>query len=252
MEEIFMSGDNQFWLLTMAMLSGVFWLIAYILIIYRGFKDQSYGMPIVALVGNLAWEIIFGLGLASGCPASWYGCPGWLIQIRNFIWMLFDFVILYTVLRFGRHYFRHPFVQKYFTWIVLGGVAIAFIIIYAIIPEFWISNRWGVVVEGQIPDFLPLTIQGGSYYTGFGLNFIMSLLFIIMMIERDSIAGQSLYIALNKWLGSLAAYGFMVVNGIQTPLVTILYLFVFLFDVGYIGQVYYKCREAGVNPWQRP
>jgi hypothetical protein len=242
---------NHFWLLATAMLSGVFWLLAYIFIIYRGFKDKSYGMPIVALCGNLAWEIIFGLGIETGCPASWATCPATVIQIRNFIWMLFDFVILYTVLKYGRKYFSHPVVKKYFTWIVLSGVVIALLVIYTIVQEFWIRNQWNVVVNGQIPDFLPLKIQGGSYYTGFGLNFMMSLLFITMLIGRGNVDGQSVYIAANKWLGSLAAYAFMLADGIQTPVVNVLYLFVFVWDVAYIWLVYRRCKLDGINPWRR-
>ncbi len=242
---------NHSWLLTTAMLSGVFWLLAYILIIYRGFKDKSYGMPIVALCGNLAWEIIFGLGIETGCPASWSSCPATVIQVRNFIWMLFDLIILYTVLKFGRKYFTHPMVKKYFTWIVLGGVVVALLVIYTVVQEFWIQNQWGVVVNGQVPDFLPLKIQGGSYYTGFGLNFMMSLLFMTMLLGRGNVDGQSFYIAANKWLGSLAAFGFMLADGIQTPVVVVLYTFVFLWDVAYMWLVFRRSKQAGFNPWRR-
>ncbi|MCA9899365.1 MAG: hypothetical protein KC433_14330 [Anaerolineales bacterium] len=242
---------NHFWLLSTAMLSGVFWLLAYIFIIYRGFKDKSYGMPIVALCGNLAWEIIFGLGLETGCPQTWQSCPAGLIQIRNFIWMLFDFVIVYTVLKYGRRYFKRPIVTKNFTWLVLGGIVIAFTVIYSIIPEFWVRNIWHAQVGNEIPDFLPLTIQGGSYYTGFALNFVMSLLFLVFIVVRENVEGQSVYIAINKWLGSLAAYGFMVADGIPTQLVNVLYALVFLFDVAYIYLVYRRCKLEGINPWRR-
>jgi hypothetical protein len=242
---------NHFPLLAAAMLSGVFWLAAYILIIYRGFKDNSYGMPIVALCGNLAWEIIFGLGLESGCPATWDTCPSALIQGRNFIWLLFDFLILYTVLKFGRKYFSHPVVKKYFTWIVIGGIVAAFLVIYTIIQEFWVQNVWGVVVDGGVPDFLPLKIQGGSYYTGFGLNVIMSVLFVVMLLRRGSLEGQSFYIATSKWLGTVAAYAFMLVDAVHSPVVNVLYAIVFLFDVGYMALVYRKSRAEGINPWRR-
>jgi hypothetical protein len=246
-----MLDSNHFWLLATALGSGVFWLVAYVLIIYRGFKDKSYGMPIVALCGNLAWEIIFGLGLEQGCAASWQSCPAGLIQGRNFIWMVFDFVILYTVLKYGRRYFHHPFVKKHFTWIVLGGVVAAFLVIYTIIQEFWIRNIWQIVIDGSIPDFLPLTLQGGSYYTGFGLNLIMSVLFVVMFFRRDSLDGQSFYIAANKWLGTVAAYGFMLADGIQTPVVNVLYAIVFLFDVVYMALVYRQSWAKGINPWRR-
>ncbi len=246
-----MQDSNHFWLLATALGSGVFWLIAYILIIYRGFKDQTYGMPIVAFIGNIAWEFIFGLGIERGCAASWSSCPAAIIQARNFIWLLFDVVILYTVLKFGRRYFT-GFFYKYFHAIVIGGIVVTGLLIYAIVQEFWIKNIWGVQVGGTTPEFLPLTLQGGSYYTGFGLNFMMSILFVFMIYRRGNVDGQSVYIALGKWLGTVAAYGFMLADGIQTPVVNILYAVVFVFDVVYIKMVYDKCREQGIDPWRRP
>lgn len=246
-----MLDSNHTWLLVTALGSGVFWLIAYILIIYRGFKDESFGMPVVALIGNIAWEFIFGVGIETGCPATWASCPATVIQVRNFIWLLFDVVILYTVLKYGRRAFT-GILQRFFTPIVLGSIVVAGLLIYSIVQEFWIRNTWGVVVNGQVPEFLPLTIQGGSYFTGFGLNVIMSILFVFMMYRRQSVEGQSLYIALSKWLGSLAAYGFMVADGAQSLVVNILYAVVFLFDLFYIWQVYRQCRREGINPWTRP
>ncbi|MHC5853839.1 transmembrane-type terpene cyclase [Nostoc sp.] len=38
--------------------SGAFWILTYILLIQRGFKDQTYGMALVALCANLSWEFI--------------------------------------------------------------------------------------------------------------------------------------------------------------------------------------------------
>jgi hypothetical protein len=246
-----MLDSNHTWLLVTALGSGVFWLLAYLLIIYRGFKDESFGMPVVALIGNIAWEFIFGLGIESGCPATWASCPGTVIQIRNFIWLLFDFLILYTVLKYGRRHFTGV-LQRFFTPIVLSSIVVAGLLIYSIVQEFWIRNQWGVVINGATPEFLPLTLQGASYYTGFGLNAMMSILFVFMMYRRQSIEGQSLYIAISKWLGSLAAYGFMLADGIQGPVVNILYAVVFVFDLFYIWQVYTQCRAEGINPWTRP
>jgi hypothetical protein len=73
-----------------------------------------------------------------------------------------------------------------------------------------------------------------------------------MMYRRQSVEGQSLYIAVSKWLGSLAAYGFMLADGIQGPVVNILYAVVFVFDLFYIWQVYTQCKREGINPWTRP
>lgn len=245
-----MLDSNHYALLTTAMLSGLFWLVAYICIIYRGFKDKSYGMPVVALCGNLAWEIIYGLRLEPVCPLTWTSCPDAVIQGRNAIWLLFDLAILYTVLKYGRHYFS-GFLGKYFTPIVLGGVAVAGMIIYFFVNEYYIRNAWGVSVGGKIPEFLPLTEQGGSDVTGFALNLIMSILFVFMLERRGSVDGQSFTIAVSKWLGTLAAFGFMFADNIQTPLVNALYGTVFAFDVFYMWLIYRRLRQAGINPFRR-
>ena len=43
-------------------LSGlVFWILVYVLMIRRGLRDRSYGMPMVALCLNIVWETYFSL-----------------------------------------------------------------------------------------------------------------------------------------------------------------------------------------------
>jgi len=242
--------SNHFWLLATAMGSGLFWLLAYLFIIYRGFKDLTYGMPIVAFVGNIAWEIIYGLGLEPVCPLTWSSCPATTIQIRNAVWLVFDLIILYTILKYGRKYFTGT-LHKYFAPIIFGGILLAGLVIYFIVNEYYIRNLWGVQVGGTTPEFLPLTEQGGSDVTGFGLNLIMSVLFVFMLERRGNLDGQSFLIALTKWLGTLAAYGFMFADGIQTPLVNTLYAAIFVFDIYYMARVYRLSRAQGINPWRR-
>lgn len=241
--------SNHFWLLAMAMGSGLFWLIAYLLIIKRGFNDLTYGMPIVAFVGNIAWEFIYGLGLEPVCPLTWSSCPATAIQARNAVWLVFDLLILYTILKFGRKYFSGT-LRRFFPFIVVGGIVVAGLVIYFIVNEYYIRNVWNVTVNGQIPEFLPLTEQGGSDVTGFGLNLIMSILFIFMLESRGNLDGQSFLIATSKWLGSLAAYGFMWADGIQTPLVNTLYATIFVFDIYYMVRVYRQSRAQGISPWR--
>jgi len=241
--------SNHFWLLGTAMASGLFWLIAYLLIIKRGFNDRTYGMPIVAFVGNIAWEIIYGLRLEPVCPLTWASCPDLVIQGRNFVWLIFDLLILYTILKFGRQYFSGT-LRRFFPIIVLGGIVVAGLTIYFFVNEYYIRNAWGVTVNGQIPEFLPLTEQGGSDVTGFGLNLIMSVLFVFMLEARGNLDGQSFLIATSKWLGTLAAYGFMFADGIQTPLVNALYATIFVFDIYYMARVYRLSRAQGISPWR--
>jgi hypothetical protein len=95
----------------------------------------------------------------------------------------------------------------------------------------------------------------------------MSVLFVAMLARRDSIQGQSLYIALGKFLGTLfafvlaihwaPAFGSAVVDHqlrAPTPmpaLVYWIYPLIFFFDVLYIWLVYQQCRKEGINPWRR-
>ncbi len=52
----------------MAIASGVFWTLTYLLIIRRGFQDKTYGMPFFALCANISWEFIFSFVLPHTPP----------------------------------------------------------------------------------------------------------------------------------------------------------------------------------------
>ena len=47
-------------------------------------------------------------------------------------------------------------------------------------------------------------LSAGAGYSAFLQNLLMSVLFIDMLIKRGNREGQSLTIAVNKWLGTLA------------------------------------------------
>jgi hypothetical protein len=97
---------------------------------------------------------------------------------------------------------------------------------------------------------IPFEGYWGAIYSAFAQNLIMSILFIAMLVRRDNVEGQSMYIALFKWLGTLAPtiqfYG-------QTGshLVLALGIGCFVYDVIYIGMAYVKFRELKLNPFTR-
>jgi hypothetical protein len=43
-----------------------------------------------------------------------------------------------------------------------------------------------------------------SIYSAFAQNLMMSTLFITMLVRRNNVQGQAMYIAIFKWLGTLA------------------------------------------------
>ena len=70
---------------------GLFWTLTYVLVIRQGFRDRTYGMPLVALCANISWEFIFSVVRPQ---------PGGA-QIVYVVWFCFDVVIAYTALRYG-------------------------------------------------------------------------------------------------------------------------------------------------------
>lgn len=164
-------------------ISGVCWTIVYIDAIRLGFRDRSYAIPFYALALNLAWEVIYtyhGFRI-NGVDAQ---------NIFNAIWLTFDLGILYTYFRFGWKYFRDysPATAGgtdlgFIGWSILGLIT-AFAVQYAVRREFGVAK--------------------GAAYSAFPQNLIMSILFIAMLAKRGSREGQSLLIAVSKWIGTLA------------------------------------------------
>ena len=207
--------------LLLTVISGLCWTIVYIDGIRLGFRDKSYAIPFYALALNFAWELLYtyhGFRI-NGVDAQ---------NIFNATWLTFDIGILYTYFTFGRKYFgwRHtnPSAnargpdKAFISWSVLGLVT-AFAVQYAVIREFGVAK--------------------GAAYSAFPQNLIMSILFIAMLAKRGSREGQSILIAVSKWLGTLAPtilFGVIGQGGFPhgSFLILTVGLFCSVFDVIYI------------------
>jgi len=204
----------------LTLISGISWTIVYIAIINRGFKDKTYGMPLFALAFNITWEFIFGFLVGEGFS---------LQKVVNSIWFLLDAVIVYTYFKYGRREFPKT-VDRFFVLWSLMAFGIAFITIY--FTHFEFEDFWG------------------ARYSAFAQNLMMSVLFIGMLVRRNNVEGQSMYIAIFKWLGTLAPTIQMFVQTGST-LILILGIGCFLYDVIYIGMLYQKFIELKLNPFTR-
>lgn len=204
----------------LTLISGISWTIVYLDIINRGFRDRTYGMPLFALAFNATWELIFGFLVVEGFS---------LQRIVNAVWFVLDAIIVVTYFRYGRREFP-ALVQRWFIpWSVVAFV-VAFAVLYFTHLEF--------------PDFW------GARYSAFAQNLMMSVLFIGMLVGRNSVAGQSMTIAIFKWLGTLAPT-IQVYAQTGSTLILVLGAAVFVYDVIYIGMLYRKFIELGVNPFTR-
>jgi hypothetical protein len=60
------------------------WLLAYILIIRKGFQDRTYGVPLLALALNFTWEFLYTIQFP---PSDWPHI------VLRWSWLLADMVI---------------------------------------------------------------------------------------------------------------------------------------------------------------
>jgi hypothetical protein len=196
----------------LATISGICWIIVYIEAIRIGFRDRTFAIPFWALALNLAWEFLH----------AWYAfrIEGASLQaIINALWALFDIIVLYTWFRFGKR--RFPQLSGT-SWMIpwsLLVIGVSFALQYAFVIEFGVYK--------------------GRAYAAFLQNLLMSVLFIDMLVRRGSSEGQSMTIAINKWIGTLAptllfgVVGSKTLNG-PNRLLLVLGTLCCLFDLIYI------------------
>jgi hypothetical protein len=146
----------------LAIFSGIFWTIAYLLIIRRSIQDQSVGMPLVALCMNISWEFIFSFIFPSDKPQLYI----------NYVWFFLDIVIVIQYLKLGKFEFSKHFPKNFFHAAFFSTLAVSFLNMLCITYEFG-RERSGI-------------------YTAFQINLIMSMLFIYMLLSRGDIKGQSI------------------------------------------------------------
>jgi hypothetical protein len=209
--------------LALTLISGICWTVVYIDGIRLGFKDRSYAIPFYALALNISWELL----------QTFHGLqqPLTVQTVINAVWFIFDVGIVITYFRFGRKYFPGRDANKssaFFSWSVLGLLT-AFCVEVGFIREFGVSV--------------------GAGYSAFLQNLLMSILFIDLLVKRRSREGQSLTIAVSKWLGTLAPtvlFGFIGDGGFPNGSLLILITGVLcsVFDLIYIRLLLGTPRSA--------
>ena len=203
------------------MIGGLFWSATYILIIRRGFKDKTFGIPMAALCANISWEAIFAFLYPHDAPQLYV----------NYIWFSLDVVIVMQFLKYGKKEF--PNIPRWQLYAVFAlGISIAVPMILSV--NYELEDNVGA-------------------YAAFGQNLMMSVLFVTMLINRKGITGQSFYIALFKMIGTgLSSLAFYLYRPIAQDSFLLQFLFVaiFVFDLIYTIGIYKKCKNSE-NPLKR-
>jgi hypothetical protein len=193
-------------ILFLTILSGVAWTAVYVDAIRIGFKDRSYAIPAAALGLNFAWEAIYAArAMVTGITVQ---------GVFNIAWGLADVVIVYTFLKFGRSELPGWVTRRLFIgWAVLLGVT-SFTVQLLFVAEF----GW----------------DHAARYAAFLQNLLMSGLFIAMFVARGGLRGQTLLIAVAKWIGTLAPTIALGWYG-NSPLILGVGILCSVFDLAYIG-----------------
>ena len=203
------------------MIGGLFWSATYILIIRRGFKDKTFGIPMAALCANISWEAIFAFISPHDVPQLYV----------NYIWFSLDVVIVMQFLKYGKKEF--PNIPRWQLYAVFAlGISIAVPMILSV--NYELEDNVGA-------------------YAAFGQNLMMSVLFVTMLINRKGIGGQSFYIALFKMIGTgLSSLAFYLYRPIAQDsfLLQFLFIAIFIFDLIYTIGIYRKCKNSE-NPLKR-
>jgi hypothetical protein len=234
----------------LTLVSGIFWTIVYIDIIYRGFKDKACGMPLMVLGLNWSWEFIFAfMGDPFFPEGSFFHVTDQTMVQRGVdaVWFLFDCVILYLKIKYGREEYNHA----------LPGFGKKMFIPYvALILFISFQAVWFISIE--LEDH-----QGA--YAAYQQNIFISSLYIPMLLRRGNTDGQSMVIAISKCLGTLApdvmgavvllkAYHvpwqkFVLME--TMPYMKLLIGSCLLFDIVYMITLYRAFKKEGKNPWTR-
>jgi hypothetical protein len=212
-------------MLALDAIGGVFWICGYLLIIRRGFADRTYGVPSIAICMNLTWELAFTVKLNR---------PGLTPPVYiTATWLLLDCVIAGQYLYYGKKEFlrtRQMPAALFYAQAALQLICLAPLVYFALLE---VGDPTGSLVA-------------------YGMNGIMSYLFIDMLARRGSAAGQSIYIALCKLLGSALPAIRLHFTLPEQKVLHGLFLVVLVLDSLYVVMLYERCRLAGRSPWRCP
>ena len=140
----------------LAIFSGIFWTISYLLIVQRSIQERSVGMPLVALCINISWEFIFPFVFPTEKPQLYI----------NYVWFFLNLVIVIAYLNFGKAEFSKQFPESFFYAAFFSTLDVSFLNMLFITYEFGTEQS--------------------AIYTAFQDNLIVSIVFIcfyLMVME---------------------------------------------------------------------
>ena len=202
-----------------------YWILTYFLVIRRGFIERTWGIPMISLTLNIAWDITGAFSTAMRSPA--------FQKIGNMVFVIANLIITYQMFRYWRSDFNNLSAKEFFFFWAIAQV---------------MSLR--IIYIGSIELNDPIIFK-----MGFVDNLINSALFIAMFYRRPDLLGQSIYIGLSKLIGT----GAVSLSSLIAPppgtedslLMPFLFQSILVLDVIYVFLVYKRGQQMGIDIWRR-
>ena len=150
----------------------ILWLYTYVLAMRYGFRYQSYAIPWLAVCLNFGWELLASFVWNMEFTIWHVGC---------LLWMLFDTVIVYQVLRFGAAQQPVPEIRAHFQALVV-------VVFLLGVAGQYTFTAWSRDTLGIVDSFI--------------INLIMSVSFILQYFERRQSDDLTYSISWYKMLGT--------------------------------------------------
>jgi paspaline synthase len=93
---------------------GLGWMINYVGMVYKSFKDRTYGMSLMPLCCNIAWEVVYSLI---------YPSQSWIERGVFLSGLAINFGIMYSAIKFSPNEWTHaPLVMRNLPLIFVVGI----------------------------------------------------------------------------------------------------------------------------------
>lgn len=147
--------------------SGIFWMVSYILMTIRAFKDKSYAMPIYCLALNITWEFVYGFIYGPGL--------GFIHQAVFGGYMIIDLFLFYAIIKSAPYQWRsHPLVARNLTLIIIALCAVS----------LWLQIAIAVT-------FIPTMGRKIVFFTAWPMQVVIGVGSIAQVLVRGNTSGHT-------------------------------------------------------------
>ena len=150
-----------------------------------------------------------------------------MARIMFILWLILDLIILYTFFKYGYENLKYKNLITKKELNIFAILDILFSIIFIIL----FVNDISILYENSI-------VQASGFIANLQ-NLIMSILFVNMILNRGNTLGQSIFIAIFKWIGTLAIAILKFSNMLpSTNTELLIIMLIQVFDIIYIHLIY--------------